>query len=210
MSVINYWEQHYESYIKLTFPSQFAAFCLNEMPHDRTIIDCGCGNGRDSFFFDKYGKTVIGLDASTAAINFCENHATDSNAQRVNFHVANFEDKDNLGKIEKLLKQRDDQFLIYSRFFLHAINEKSEENFLDFCNNICNSGDEIYLEFRTIDDRRKRKIEPKHFRRFIDVDILKKKVVKKGFAIEYFSQGIGFAKYKSEDANVARLILKVT
>ncbi len=209
MSVINYWEQHYEHFIKLTFPSQFAAFCLNEMPHDRTIIDCGCGNGRDSFFFEKYGKTVIGLDRSSAAIKFCKNHAAESNAQRVIFQVANLEDKDNLGEIKNFLTQRGEPFIIYSRFFLHAINRKSEENFLDFCNNICNAGDGVYLEFRTVDDKKNRKIEPKHYRRFIDVEILKKKILMRGFAIEYFAEGIGFAKYKSEDAYVARFILKV-
>lgn len=210
MSVINYWDQHYENFIKLTFPSQFAAFCLNEMPHNRTIIDCGCGNGRDSFFFEKYGKTVIGLDASSAAIEFCESHATESKAQRVMFQIANFEDKDSLREIKKALSQRDENFIIYSRFFLHAINDKSEDNFLDFCKNIGSTGDGVYLEFRTVDDKSNLKVEPEHYRRFIDIETLKVKILTRGFAIEYFAEGLGFAKYKTEDANVARLILRIT
>ena len=172
MTGIDYWEHHYEKFIGPTLPSQFAAFCLNEMPHDRTIIDCGCGNGRDSFFFEKYGKTVIGLDASHAAIRYCENQAAALNTQRAGFFVVDFEDKKSLEKINEALMKRGERFIIYSRFFLHAINVKSEENFLDFCYDIYRSGGEVFLEFRTVEDERKQKIEPEHYRRFIDVERL--------------------------------------
>lgn len=208
MTGIDYWEHHYEKFIKSTFPSQFAVFCLNEMPHDQTIIDCGCGNGRDSFFFEKYGKTVIGLDASTAAINFCKNQASETNSQRAIFHLVNFEDKKDLEKISKELMKRGEKFIIYSRFFLHAIDNKTENNFLDFCCNICNAGGAVFLEFRTVEDEKKQKIEPAHYRRFLNVEELKKKIQPRGFVIEYCVEGVGYAKYKSEDAYVARLILK--
>ena len=178
MTGIDYWEHHYEKSIGLTLPSQFAAFCLSEMPHDRTIIDCGCGNGRDSFFFEKYGKRVIGLDASHAAIRSCEKQAAALKTQRAVFLVADFEDKKSLEKVNEALMKRGERFIIYSRFFLHAIDDKSEDNFLDFCYDVFLSGGGVFLEFRTVEDERKQKIEPEHYRRFIDVERLKKKMTK--------------------------------
>lgn len=48
-------------------PSQFAIFVGNEvmtesLPPVASVIDVGCGNGRDAFFFARLGYDVGGLD----------------------------------------------------------------------------------------------------------------------------------------------------
>jgi tRNA G46 methylase TrmB len=50
----NYWNIFYKNkniLSKLNFPSQFAVFTLSEKQNENTVIEIGCGNGRDSFFF---------------------------------------------------------------------------------------------------------------------------------------------------------------
>ena len=55
-NIKNYWNIFYKK--KLIFKeSSFARFTYNNIPKlkKRKIIDIGCGNGRDSFFFNKKG-----------------------------------------------------------------------------------------------------------------------------------------------------------
>jgi hypothetical protein len=46
-----------------------------------------------------------------------------------------------------------------------------------------------------------------HYRRFVDPKQLKSKLDKMGININYFIEGQGYAKYKNDDAYVARLIV---
>ena len=50
---IDYWDNFYSGVdLKLGIPSQFAAFVAMEyLEKVNTILDIGCGNGRDSVFF---------------------------------------------------------------------------------------------------------------------------------------------------------------
>ena len=47
----NYWNNEYKVRKFKDFPSQFSSFVLNEIDNSYPIIDCGCGNGRDSIFY---------------------------------------------------------------------------------------------------------------------------------------------------------------
>lgn len=47
-----YWNQFYlMSAGKLTEPSNFAYFALNYLKPEKSLMELGCGNGRDSVFF---------------------------------------------------------------------------------------------------------------------------------------------------------------
>jgi 2-polyprenyl-3-methyl-5-hydroxy-6-metoxy-1,4-benzoquinol methylase len=64
----DYWDLFYNNN-KPLLPSQFATFIANEyLGIKSTVIDVGCGNGRDSLFFMNLGFKVIGIDASKKAI----------------------------------------------------------------------------------------------------------------------------------------------
>ena len=69
-----YWDQFYQGKsvgITPTSPSQFAAFCLSEMvERDISFVhEIGCGNGRDTLFFLRYGISVSAVDSSLSAIH---------------------------------------------------------------------------------------------------------------------------------------------
>ena len=68
---VSYWDSFYSnSDQKNLIPSQFAVFAISEMnDHSITfVVECGAGNGRDSFFFCSHWKTVLSLDRSSQAV----------------------------------------------------------------------------------------------------------------------------------------------
>ena len=69
-TLINYWETYYGKNSKFK-ESSFARFVFNKIKGKKkykNLIDIGCGNGRDSIFFNKKNLDVLGIDISTSAI----------------------------------------------------------------------------------------------------------------------------------------------
>ncbi len=203
----NYWNNQYKARKGNDFPSQFSSFVLNEIDNPYPIIDCGCGNGRDSVFFLKYNKVVYGLDSSLFAINLCKRKQSIFK-KNSKFLLTNFDSKNEVYSLIKKFKKINNNFNIYARFFIHAISKNTENNFLEFASTLCGLEGKIFLEFRTKNDSIGKKTFPRHFRRFIDIKSFKEIVKTKDLKIEYITQGKGFAKYFFEDPYVARVILK--
>ena len=204
MDNINYWNNFYKNSHNL-LPSQFAVFIASEYPDKKNLIDFGCGSGRDTFFLSKLYKKVIGIDASSEIIN--SNNMSQNTKKNLTFLLNDLSN-------EKLLKNLiQDEFkdidncIFYARFFLHAIDESVEDKFLKFYNNLKNRSNILALEFRTNKDQFLEKEYGNHYRRFVDPKQLISKLDKMGMIINYFIEGQGYAKYKNDDAYVARLIV---
>lgn len=206
----SYWNDYYQQH-KISFPSQFAAFCLNEVPNNYTIIDCGCGDGRDSLFFARYGRKVIGLDRSTEAIELCKSRASNNKLPTASFSTIDFENNTNVDSVIKNLSPKLENVAIYARFFIHAINEIAEAEFLRFTKSLCeNHNGVVFFEFRTPEDAAIDKNFGQHYRRYVDLGDISSKMKSLGFHLEYSTSGKGLAKYKSEDAHVARIVAKLS
>ena len=74
---LDYWEGTYRRSSGVLYPSQFAVFVVGQSMGIDTIVDIGCGNGRDSSFFSRSGFTVVGVDGSHEAIAQCKKNLTD-------------------------------------------------------------------------------------------------------------------------------------
>ena len=107
--LINYWNTYYKNNKKIK-ESSFARFAIKKIDKNSKIIDIGCGNGRDSFFFSKNNLNVTAIDISKNAI---KNNSLKSNK---NLKFLKFD----IGK-NTMSKKFD---VIYCRFFVHAISEK--------------------------------------------------------------------------------------
>ena len=122
----NYWEEYYKNQSPGNYPSDFAKYCSNiyKLNDHGTIYDIGCGNGRDTIFFSSKSIPAIGVEQSENAI---EQNKLKIINQKTNlkFIVGNFTNFD--------YSLYSENFSIYSRFTLHAINyeeEKYMNNFL--------------------------------------------------------------------------------
>ncbi|WAX98153.1 class I SAM-dependent methyltransferase (plasmid) [Aminobacter sp. NyZ550] len=201
-----YWDRFYSVDSAPLLPSQFAVFAAGEASDAHYVVDFGCGNGRDSLFFAGTGRKVIGFDASSEAIAGCREKAARLGAP-ADFNVANIAHDE----CEKLVLSKlgnSDNVLVYARFLLHAIPDATEAALLSHARSILSQREGMFaVEFRTHRDRQQTKVTPQHYRRFVDPFDFLSRATASGFAVKYFVEGFGFAKYRDDDAHVARCIL---
>lgn len=203
----DYWNDYYgratNSNIAPDVPSQFGAFVASEFIGERpTIVELGCGNGRDSLFFARHGFRVIGVDASSSGIEMCNRRAP----VNAGFICSEVENPELLENLRSLIGG--DKVLVYARFFIHAIVEATETLFFAIASELCQDGGAVAVEFRTNRDEAFAKLTPAHYRRFIHPMDFLVRAQDSGFQASYFTEGFGYAKYKQDDAHVARFILR--
>ena len=203
MSEKEYWNKFYTDIVSdkhLTIPSQFAAFVLGETNDVGAIIEFGCGNGRDSAFFARHGKKVIALDLSMDGIAI--NKKIYSDISNLDFEVC-----DVTKSLPDLGFNLDVPKSIYARFFIHALKSDGIAKFFNNCAKLMSSGDQLFLEYRTTEDTDRIKTTAFHYRNFLDVNEVEKLLTACQLKTSYFTKGIGYAKWKDDDAFVARHIV---
>lgn len=172
-----YWEDFYKSF-DVKSPSSFAKFCLDYIDKSKTLIDVGCGNGRDSYFFAKHGINTIGVDQANQP----------KEAHKVRFM------REDYAKIPFINNQ------VYARFFLHAIENLEIAQFLLKCNGL------VMLEFRSVGDIPI--IYQDHRRNMVDGRSVFETLADQDFTILWYQLSHGLAKYKDEDPLICRIIAK--
>lgn len=201
-----YWNRFYEKSTIAPWPSQFATFVLGEIGSGGCIIDLGCGSGRDSFFFSANDMKVVGVDASEEAIRSCTRIAGESN-ESITFICSSIDSPDLSEKLSKVVNEPK-KLSFYARFFIHAITPEQEDDFFRLVADLARAGDHLALEFRTLRDAMQPKVTPDHYRRYITPMSIIEKAHRHGFENVYYVEGFGFAKFRSDDAYVARCIFK--
>ena len=205
--IISYWNNYYNKKIKFK-ESSFARFVFKFIgrSNNKRLIDIGCGNGRDSFFFSKKGYSVTGIDISNTAI---QNNSIieDKNLSFLKFDVEN----------DTISKKFD---IIYSRFFIHALSEKGEKKLIQLINKIKTKNTYIFLEFRNSKDDIFNKIRYKehnnfvdfnngHFRRIIDTRLFIKNFIKKTKSKNIYTKpSKNLSIVKNDNPNLSRVIFK--
>ncbi len=187
------------------YPSQFAAFAVNELVGIDTLIEFGCGNGRDSEFFGSFGIDVLAMDASAAAIEACQQ---DGACPHIEYRQVNVSDAQ--PHVAEFLKARNRQLpvAVYARFFLHAITPEEQSEFFGMLSAVLPRDSIVLFEYRTVGDESDRKEFGSHYRRFLAHSDLLDSLASYGFAIDYEIENRGLAKYRNEDAMVGRCIAR--
>jgi SAM-dependent methyltransferase len=204
-----YWDNYYSSTDVPELPSQFAVFAAGELPA-KAVVDLGCGNGRDSLFFARRNVPVLGVDASHAAIENCTALAEAGKLQHASFICSDIAAPDLRGRIEQRLTGLSGDLLLYSRFFLHAINEEGQAALLSMAGELLRKRTGwLALEFRTPEDEQRQKVTPAHYRRYVPMDQVIEAGRRRGLDILYSVQGLGMAKYRTDDAYVARIVFSM-
>ena len=187
MDDTNYWKTFYlNKSIIYDNCSDFCNFIMNYFENKNIInvLDCGCGNGRDSYKLSTIYK-VHGVDNC----GFLP-----SNNENVDFSISDFVTMD---------KSKYD--LIYSRFTFHSITNEQHIAFLDSIH--INSY--LVIETRSKKGENNDVFHGKdHYRNYTDLDYLKNILNLKNFEIMYINEGIDMAKYKNENPICIRVICK--
>lgn len=181
------------------YPSQFAAFAINEFRDVDAVVEFGCGNGRDSHFFATNGFRLLALDASPEAIRLCRSRNSFEHADYRHCR-ASAAGPELAGFLPGKAR-----VAVYARFFLHAIDATEQHEFLRLLSGSLPAGSLLFLEYRTVDDAdQDKEFGTDHYRRYLRHAETLAAVIAAGFAIVYEIEGCGLAKYKSEDARVGR------
>jgi len=160
-------------------------------------------------FLGKCFKHVVAVDGSEAAINLCNKEINEKGFKNIDFINSLIEDPDLPEVIQSKLETETNELPLYifSRFFLHSINDADEDQLISLIDKLLfNRKGAVYLEFRTKEDELLSKYTGSHYRRYVDPLVLIKKFADIGYGVDYHVEGIGFAKYKIDDAHVARLV----
>lgn len=207
----DYWNKYYANRTEISElkeePSLFARdMCQRYMECGKNLVELGCGNGRDSLYFAKNGLNVTGIDASQIAIDkLREKHSMD--------HCVFI--CDDFVSVESIYQIQYDY--CYSRFTLHAINERQETQILKKAYDMLKENGYLFIEARSIKDKKYgvgQAVEKNaficdgHYRRFIDLKELLPKLRDIGFTIIESAESDQFAPLKGDNAICIRVVAR--
>ncbi|MCK5159908.1 MAG: class I SAM-dependent methyltransferase [Candidatus Heimdallarchaeota archaeon] len=175
-----YWDEFYKN-DHANDRSPFAIWVgryLKKLDSKLKIVDVGCGNGRDTYFFNNRGIDACGIDQSFEDTIIEKSDFINSKVDLKIFDV------------------------VYSRFFIHALTIDEIESFIQWSV----KSKYFVAEFRVDGDEPK--IYKNHDRTLIDPQRIIMYLKQEGFTIEEYHVGRGMAKYKDEDPLVCRIIAK--
>jgi tellurite methyltransferase len=204
-----YWNKFYTDNINnkdFMIPSQFCCLMATEIDTSKSIAEFGCGNGRDSIFLARHGFNVMAMDLSDKGVAINNDKIKDYD--NISFFCGDVSRQEDVSMLldETRLHSKAKNIVIYSRFFLHSLDDRQESIFLGALSDGMIKGDLIYFEFRENADLVTQKIYEDHFRRFVNSDKLLERLISLNFDINYHAVGTGMAKYHEEDPIVARVM----
>mmetsp|Transcript_26630 Transcript_26630/g.48254 ORF Transcript_26630/g.48254 Transcript_26630/m.48254 type:complete len:236 (-) Transcript_26630:234-941(-) len=204
----DYWNNFYSRF-NISHPSQFCVMTAIEADRSCPIVEFGCGNARDSIYFATHGYKVYACDLSKDAIE--KNAEKNSSIDGLDFEVVDASAEDQVRAVVEKARTASGaaNVTVYTRFFLHSIDQTQENKFLAALAEVLGAGDKLYFEYRCSMDEKLDKVHGKeHYRRYVDTPAMLEGLTKLGFAVEYEMTGRGMAKYKVEDPFVSRVILR--
>lgn len=202
-----YWKSYYEKQNAPLKASLFAQFVLgNYVKEGSSLIELGCGNGRDSFLFSDHNIDVMAVDQCENEISLLIEKNKFSNLK---FICGDFTKLNGLGFFGN----------VYSRFTLHSITEQEEDDVIKWAYEHINSGGHFLIEARgkknelyklgdPVEGQPDAYIYEGHYRRFIDIDKLCDKLIGAGFSISMKEEKSGFAPFGDTDYVFMRVVAK--
>lgn len=173
-----YWEDFYKKF-EVSSPSPFAEWVAGEVaPDPCSIIDIGCGNGRDSKFLMSRGHSVTGVDSALP-----EDMGTEFIKEDIAAFISN-----NPCRWD----------VVYARFFFHAIPYHEVWKILQWCSGI------LAAEFRVIGDVPI--LYKEHDRYLLDPNLFYKSLKDLDYHVKHFSVSRGLSPMNGEDPLLARVI----
>lgn len=205
-----YWNEYYKTHSNPGDESTFANFVLSRLEKGKTLIELGCGNGRDSIYFSKNGMNIIAVDQVKDEIDYLNGKYKNENLIFV------CDDFTNLIQSENDLIRNSNFDYVYSRFTFHSINEKKEDRTIQWIEDNLKKDGLFFLEARSLNDpmfRRGKALSDSenfttHYRRYMDLEKFTDKLESGNFRIEYSIEDNNLAVYKDDNPYVIRIIAR--
>lgn len=189
-------------------PSRFAEFIAQ---HDvfsaaDSVIELGSGDGEDSVLFGSGVDAVLGIDRSAYAIR-CSNNRVGGVPKNVNFMRIDILDAGLFSRmIARHRLQNPGQVLFYSRFLLHALTNAELSKLMEILTNAIRPGDSLALEFRTLEDKGRKKRFNRSFRNYIDESSIEQLLQENDFLINLSEKSDSYSKFGKENPFTSRIL----
>lgn len=209
----SFWDKHYQGFA-VHEPSNFAKFCLeNYVKSSDTVIELGCGNGRDGTALSQLAEKYVGFDACPIAVGAFKKSLL--NLPEAHLNKMQVIQGDFTNNIFDEYAQSANRLVIYSRFSLHSIGYKDAEKLFDSLAKIKDVPWIFLIEARTIYDTlygEGKKVglhefKTDHYRRFIDPKTFLKDMAT-SFTVSYFEINSGFAPFGDQDPLIMRAAIQ--
>ena len=201
----DYWNEYYRQKRAEDMPSLFAQYVFDNLNEGESLVDLGCGNGRDALYFCRNRIDVTAIDQSETGIEMIQ-----------------AKEPGNIccicGDITKLSSFCDDAYdHAYSRFCIHALSEEQQSDLLSEVYKVLKPDGRFWIEVRGIKDTiygkgeqvgRNAFMYEGHYRRFIELEELIQELEENGFEIVTAEEATGFAPYRGDDPEVIRITAK--
>ena len=218
-----YWDGYYShSNPELENSSSFAIFVneyfnqfiVNEYvgTYDLKVLDVGCGNGRDTYFFADNGYNVDSIDLSYNATAIMKDNIRRNEISNICVYKQDFT---NIIELKINLKKYD---IIYSRFSLHSVDLEGELCFIKWVSNHISKNGRLCIEVRSDKDPmcgtgeevigEKNAWINTHYRRFHNLTELCNILNNNQFQIIYYMESNGLSIVGNDDPEVIRIIAK--
>lgn len=207
-----YWEDYYKRFPGPFAPSPFAVHVSEKyLDESCSLVELGCGNGRDAVHLASTCGSVTGIDQCAAELEYL---GAQVGGPTLSFVCADITD---LSNYEALRGQR--FTCAYSRFSLHAVSGVGQSRMITWAHTALAPDGLLLLEFRGTKNELMGVGEPigddgrtfhhdGHIRRFIDIDELAADLTQRGFEILMLDERPGFSPTATTDETFARLIAR--
>ncbi len=208
-----HWANFYAHHAPFPTPSPFFAALSRRADLPGTVLDIGCGDGRDAVAFAGAGRAVLGLDWSQAALQAASSRAERAGvAERARFVRCDVTDpKAFAAELAAAIAAADGPVLFYLRLVLGTVTDKEQQAIMAAIAAAARPGDLFAAEFRTVEDERRPKAFGRHFRVFQDGPafggMLRDTL---GFEVLDEEHGTGLAPYEQEDPYLYRVVARRT
>lgn len=202
----SYWKNIYAKQSEGEQPSLFARYIAESIDiNGKTLIELGCGNGRDAIFFANANAQVTAIDQCDNIIELL-NHRF-RKVDNLNFKCTDFTCLDDESKYD----------IVYSRFTLHSISKEQEKNVVNWayrnlklngklCIEVRGQKNEIYQIGIPVEGEPDAFILNDHYRRFIHFKSFCNELESLDFRIDFAKEQKGFAPYNGNDETYIRII----
>jgi len=176
-----YWTNYYKNHKHAFEPSLFSKSIIQFLNEGDSLIDLGCGNGRDTIYFADKKIYTHGVDMVSEEVEYL--NKVYKNHKFLSFANCNFADLPNKNFTHA-----------YSRFTLHSIPPEIEKILFSWIK--LNIKKYFFLEVRSDKDSLFN-INTDHYRRFPNFEKLLMKLIKNNFNIKYSEISENFAPYNN-------------
>jgi tellurite methyltransferase len=200
-----YWENFYSKKPHPFEPSLFAQYTLKKyLKPGHSLVELGCGNGRDAVYFARQGVRVIAIDQCENEIQFL------SDSYRFDHLEFMCGDFTALGNHLRCTH-------VYSRFTLHSISKQRQADVVSwvynsleeegyFCLEVRGKQNELYGKGTPVVEEPDAFIHDGHYRRFLDLEETHDMLRAEGLEVVESCEERGFSPFGGVDEKFVRIV----